>query len=178
MTTGADKTLDQLLDEIVKPLQQKQTGVFFVATSDNASCRFAINSGRLTHCTFQRLHGSDALQAFINNVSSGRCSFSESMRAPFRDQDALDPDAAMKIPGIAARLQQTPPPPAASETDSAAPAQTRQRLYRGNVIEDTAPPAPKPGKRIYRGVVSEEIPPPKTAKPTKKRYYRGNLIED
>ncbi|MGB5597773.1 MAG: hypothetical protein WBM66_03570 [Thiothrix litoralis] len=42
-----------LLNGVIEAVVQKLSGTLLIATHDNASCRFAHERGRLTHCTRQ-----------------------------------------------------------------------------------------------------------------------------
>lgn len=87
-------------------LAQKLSGTLLIATHDNASCRFAIDVGHLTHCTFSRLHGEEALLAFTD-IQAGRYSFNP-QTYPFRSVAAVAHERAVELLGLPAELKSKP----------------------------------------------------------------------
>lgn len=83
-----------LTDAVVQQL----SGTLLIATHDNASCRFALEKGRLTHCTFSRLHGEDALIAFTT-IQAGRYSFNH-QHYPFRAAAVVVHERAVELLGL------------------------------------------------------------------------------
>ena len=65
-------TLDQILTQLASVLGHKQTGTFYIATDNNTSCRFAVNAGKLTHCTHRRDQGAAALRSILD-IQGGSC---------------------------------------------------------------------------------------------------------
>ncbi|MEZ5534012.1 MAG: hypothetical protein R3F02_00170 [Thiolinea sp.] len=158
----------QVIEQLSNLLGKDQSGVFFIATDTNESARLGLTNGRLTHCSFRRLHGQEALEE-LEQIATAKCSFSENLRFPFRDRDSIDHDAALlkldiSLPAIA---DDTPPEdPQTDEEENHAPVETRTRIYRGKVIEETVS-------------VSQDKPAADTKKPKKgPRIYRGKIIED
>ena len=88
-------SLTTLLERLHSHIQQQQTGVFFIATSDNLSCRFALAQGELTHCSYQRWHGEAALQAALDTIQSGKYAFHEALAYPFRPQASINHQVAL-----------------------------------------------------------------------------------
>ena len=80
---------------LMTSLTQQLSGTFLIATQDNASCRFALERGRLTHCSFSRLHGEAALIAFTT-IQAGRHSFND-LRYPFRTYAEIKHERAVEI---------------------------------------------------------------------------------
>ncbi|MEB4589757.1 hypothetical protein VSS37_02070 [Candidatus Thiothrix sp. Deng01] len=162
-------TLSEIMDKLAHILAHKQTGTFFIATDANTSCRFAIDSGKITHCAHKRDHGVAALLS-LQEISGGSCSFSENQSIPFRQESIVDHQTCLDIlnlrPVIPAKSAPAPEAPASS---SPAP------------LVKQAPPA-----RYYRGQTSapeqEETPTAATSEPAKQppaaptRYYRGQPI--
>jgi len=95
-----------LMDAVV----QKLSGTLLIATHDNASCRFALEQGRLTHCTFSRLHGEDALIAFTT-IQGGRYSFHQ-QTYPFRSVAMVAHERAVELLGLPAEPEAKPSAPA------------------------------------------------------------------
>ena len=88
----------QLWEGLVTSIKQKVSGTFLIATCDNASCRFALDAGRVTHCSYSRLHGEEALLAFTN-IEAGRYSLNN-MLYPFRTVASIAHERALEILGI------------------------------------------------------------------------------
>ena len=88
----------QLWDGLVTSIKQKVSGTFLIATSDNTSCRFALDAGRVTHCSYSRLHGEEALLAFTS-IEAGRYSLNN-MLYPFRTVASIAHERALEILGI------------------------------------------------------------------------------
>ena len=80
MERNSQLTLAQILTRLSQILGQKQSGTFFVATDINTSCRFAIEEGKITHCTHKRDQGMTAVRSFLG-TQGGSCSFSENQFA-------------------------------------------------------------------------------------------------
>lgn len=172
MERNSPLTLRQILARLSDILALKQTGTFFIATDQNTSCRFAIESGKLTRCTHRREQGLDAIQSLLE-IGGGSCSFSENQFSPFRPEAAIDHLISLEM----LEIQPQPPTPAPSVKPEKPEAKAEQkptptvRYYRGQPIEvQSAPTASIPEEQ------RRASPSPST--PTKKRYYRGNLIED
>ena len=91
------EVFDQLLQRLEKLLQQNSTGTWLVATTANTSVRFALQQGQLTHCTYYRLHGDQALQALVRDAPQGRATFLANARYPFKAQALLEHEAALPI---------------------------------------------------------------------------------
>ncbi len=87
-----------LWDGLVQSIKQKVSGTFLIATHDNSSCRFALDEGRLTHCSYSRLHGEAALEAFTQ-IEAGRYSLNQILY-PFRAVASIAHDRAVTILGI------------------------------------------------------------------------------
>ncbi|RVU83619.1 hypothetical protein EOL70_14925 [Leucothrix sargassi] len=71
------------------------TGTFLIATDDNRSCRMAINAGRVTHCSFGREHGDDALKT-LHTVTKGHCSFVKHLNFPFKERSQINDKHAVE----------------------------------------------------------------------------------
>jgi hypothetical protein len=157
MPTKPYADLAQLMSELMTPLVMKHTGTFFIATEDNASCRFALQEGKFTHCCYKRLHGFDAIQA-IKEGFRGRGAFSENKRSLFKDADQVDHQTVVEQLGI--RIP-------AVESGAAFPA-------------EAITSRPKQSKIIYRGQEVFIDAPQQHDSSAKKRtlVYRGQVIED
>ncbi|MGB3918971.1 hypothetical protein J9253_13900 [Thiothrix litoralis] len=92
-------TLDQILTQLASVLGHKQTGTFYIATDNNTSCRFAVNAGKLTHCTHHRDQGEAALRSLLE-TQGGSCSFSENQLIRFRAEAAIEHQASLGRLGI------------------------------------------------------------------------------
>lgn len=159
-------TLPQILDKLAQILALKQTGTFFIATDANTSCRFAVESGKLTHCAHKRDQGIAAIVSLLE-TGGGSCSFSENQSIPFRSESAIQHQAGLDLlgihPVIPPKLEPVPVPAAAPETKPAAP-RVNNRFYRGGFIPaEAAQPEPAP--------LPENSPPPPTR--VNNRFYRG-----
>lgn len=169
MERNSSLSLRQMLDRLAEILVHKQTGTFYIATDMNSSCRFAIESGKLTHCTHKRDHGPSAILSLLE-TGGGSCSFSENQRIPFRPDAAIDHQLSLQaldlqliIPPRPALINPEPVP--ASEKPVAHPGSSN-RFYRGGSLAPeastkTEPEAPQQGatpsaqprinNRFYRG---------------------------
>lgn len=165
MSEAKTQSLPQLIDALQIPLQQQKTGVFFIATQDNASCRFAIKNGVLTHCSYKRLHGMEAVQAFLKS-QSGKCSFIGELKFPFQEKDILRPEKTMELLGLTNKTTEPIAPEQPPSSQALLPIKTQSA------------PQPQTGL-VYRGQALNRDTPPASAqaKSSKKRYYRGVLIE-
>jgi hypothetical protein len=157
-------TLEQILARLASVLGHKQTGTFYIATDNNTSCRFAVASGKLTHCTHRRDQGNAALQSLLE-TSGGSCSFSENQSIPFRVDAVIDHQASLGILGIHPILPSRPEPlpQPTIPPEKPAPSPASSRFYRGghssadvSPIEPAAPAAeppvsPRINNRFYRG---------------------------
>lgn len=178
--------LNTILTALRTRMIQKKSGTFFIATDDNASARFALDNGRLTHCSFKRENGQKAVEAFVT-LKAGRYSFSDAP-FPFRDNSLIGHETALQTLGI---MMPNESPFASSKSNAPAPSSAAQasqsepkyRMYRGQRIlieEPEQPKAPEPKYRMYRGQkILIEDPAQATPEPEKKvRYYRGQRIEE
>lgn len=162
MERNCPLSLRQILSRLSEILALKQTGTFFIATDMNTSCRFAVESGKLTYCSHHREQGMDAIQSLLG-VGGGSCSFSENQSLPFRPASKIDHQSSLDIldlhpqPPAPTPLPKPEPKPVSSKPEIA----PNVRYYRGQPILQEEP------RRAYSASTSN-----------KKRYYRGNLIED
>lgn len=142
MERNSSLTLRQMLDRLAEILVHKQTGTFFIATDLNSSCRFFVESGKLTHCTHRRDHGPSAIVSLLE-ASGGSCSFSENQHIPFRPEAAIDHQLGLQALGIQLVIPPKPAPlPEALPVPEKPAAPPRQnRFYRGGGFEpqETAP---------------------------------------
>lgn len=163
-------SLRQILTRLSDILALKQTGTFFIATDMNTSCRFAVESGKLTYCSHHREQGMAAVQRLLE-VGGGSCSFSENQSLPFRASSKIDHQSSLDL------LDLHPQPPAPAPLPKPEPTLMNNqpeiapaiRYYRGQpiVAQTTAPSANEEPIRAHPAATS-----------SKKRYYRGPFIED
>lgn len=165
MERHSQLTLPEILAKLAHILAHKQTGTFFIATDANTSCRFAVDSGKITHCAHKRDHGIAALLS-LQETGGGSCSFSENQAIPFRADAAVDHQAALDLLGIhpeippkQERTAASPPAPAPAKP---APA----RYYRG---QTAAPDGTLPTSEPLR-----EQPATQVAASIPRRIYRGS----
>lgn len=161
-------------EELSTHLSNKESGTFFIATDDNASCRLGIRNGEITHCIFRRVRGKEAL-TLLPEINSATCSLSD-VQFPFRPQDAVSHATALDRLGIDVQSVVDREPP------------KKRSFYRGLLQTsgdaETAPPPRKKKPRYYRGqlVETQEMAAPSesASQPSKRkpRYYRGQLIEE
>lgn len=159
-------TLPQILDKLARILALKQTGTFFIATDANTSCRFAIDSGKLTHCAHKRDQGIAAIHSLLE-TGGGSCSFSENQSIPFRPEATLPHPIGLALLGIQPVIPPRIEPTATTEPVAVEPATlpASNRIFRRGFIPGTTP-APLPGS----APVEEYRPATDTGK---KRFYRG-----
>lgn len=174
MERSTQLTQQQILMRLAQLLAQKLTGTFLIATDRNTSCRFALQEGKITHCTHSRDQGIKAIQSFAL-ITNGSCSFAESQLFPFHAEAGVDHATTLVLLNLKAywpelRPQTPVPPPAPIATDSKEPPapviiEGRNRYYRGTVPPDWLTSAPDKAK------VTE--PPSTTSNPINNRFYRG-----
>lgn len=126
MNKHTEKILYNLLIALEKPIKQQQSGTFYIATADNRSFRVAFKSGRMTHCTYGRLHGHEAVTA-IDPIICGRSNFFENQPSPFKERDQISHEVLLKqfsdlFPKGAALL--------------ACPSEQQRSLERSNLIRN------------------------------------------
>lgn len=183
--------LNTILTALRTRMIQKKSGTFFIATDDNASARFALDKGQLTHCSFKRENGQAAVDAFIT-LTAGRYSFSDAP-FPFRDKSRVEHETALQTLGIMlpqqpafpSRTSEAPTAPTSTPTQDKKP-EPKYRMYRGQKIlieEPEQPQAEEAPYRMYRGQkILIEKPEQTSSQPDtpkkKVRYYRGQRIED
>ncbi|TXH68624.1 MAG: DUF4388 domain-containing protein [Thiothrix sp.] len=130
--------LATVLKQLSLTLSSQRSGTFLIATEQNTSCRFAIERGRITHCTHSRDKGVAAIFSLLQ-VKQASCAFSESLMLPFRAEAAVTHEFC-----VATLDLQTAP--FAEQTDL-----TQERLADPSpkaVIESSSS---KPRNRFYRG---------------------------
>ncbi|OQX03919.1 MAG: hypothetical protein BWK73_37905 [Thiothrix lacustris] len=98
MSNNAYYPYPTLWNGLIEVVAQQLSGTLLIATHDNASCRFALAKGRLTHCSFSRLHGEDALIAFTT-IQAGRYSFNQ-QTYPFRSAAVVAHERAVELLGL------------------------------------------------------------------------------
>lgn len=192
-------TLSEIMDKLAHILAHKQTGTFFIATDANTSCRFAIDSGKITHCAHKRDHGVAALLS-LQEISGGSCSFSENQSIPFRQESIVDHQTCLDIlnlrPVTPAKSAPAPEAPASSSPAPLVKQAPPARYYRGQTsapVQEEAPAAasepakqpPAAPTRYYRGQPIPQEEKPAAAEPSRqatpaptpatppKRFYRG-----
>lgn len=143
-----------ILEQLATVLSTQQSGVFFIATDTNESARFNLSTGNITHCSFRRSHGQNALEE-LSQINTAKCSFAENSRFPFRDKDFIEHETALQTLGI------TLPATELAETPEGMPAaETVTRIYRGKPVQIPLRPKNKEGQNIIKG----------------QRIYRGKVI--
>ena len=150
-----------LLDELKKYLTEKQTGTFFIASSDNTSARLGIEQGDIVFCCCRHFHGNEAVEALLE-IKSGRFSFSKSL-FPFKDKSKVKNQVALNILDICFTSDEV-------ITD------------HKNEIDDDKKPEIHMSTYIYRGQVIEKVvekkPKNSAKRKTSQRYYRGQPLND
>lgn len=169
MERHSQLSIPDILDKLAHILAHKQSGTFYIATNANTSCRFAIESGKITHCTHKRDHGIAALLS-LQETGGGSCSFSENQAIPFRTEAAVDHQASLDLlglhPEIPPRQLQEPNTPATTSTPASASAKPAPvRYYRGQMAAQADTPSTQEA--------GKQTPPPATEAPKTKRFYRG-----
>ena len=156
MERNSQLTLAQILTRLSQILGQKQSGTFFVATDINTSCRFAIEEGKITHCTHKRDQGMTAVRSFLG-TQGGSCSFSENQFVPFRADAAVIHQMCIDVLGIRPSLRIEKPPLLASNPAPTHATEANNRFYRGGYAAaessnvETTSQAAKVNNRFYRG---------------------------
>lgn len=159
-------TMEQILNRLASVIGHKQTGTFYIATDHNTSCRFAVNDGKLTHCTHRRDQGQAALLSLLE-TGGGSCSFSENQSIPFRAEAAIEHQVSLRLLGITPLVPPKPvvnAPPARIPPEKSEPVvKMNNQFYRGSAPTTQAasdetpvhkaepPPAPVVNNRFYRG---------------------------
>ena len=107
MERSTQLTLAQILARLTELLSRKLSGTFFIATDTNTSCRFAIQDGKITHCTHKRDQGMAAIHSFMT-INGGSCSFSENQIIPFRAEALVTHVDSLAVLGIKPGRPETP----------------------------------------------------------------------
>ena len=142
-------SLPLLLHNLATFIDSKSTGNFFIVTDDNASCRFALNNGEITHCAFKRRKGHAALEAIITTDIRGMARFVASRSPLCHDKEKIDHDYITDILNIK-QLD-------LSSTDTLDEEDKKYMIYRGQKTERQASHSPsqepraKAPLRMYRG---------------------------
>ena len=146
-------SLPLLLHNLAGYIDNDSSGNFFIVTDDNASCRFALSNGKITHCAFKRHKGHAALEAILTSDIRGVARFMPS-RSPLRqNREAIDHDYVMDVLNIK-KLNEV-------ATENLSIEDKKYMMYRGQRSEVTASDAStevsasKPSVRMYRGQVIE-----------------------
>jgi hypothetical protein len=157
MENNPPLTLTQILARLSQILGQKQSGTFFVATDLNTSCRFALETGKITHCTHGRDQGMNAVRSFLA-THGGSCSFSENQFVPFRAEAGVVHQMCMDALGIRPSLRIEKPPLLANNPAPIRTKETDSRFYRGGYAppengsaHETAAQTANVDNRFYRG---------------------------
>lgn len=95
--------LATVLNQLASTLSTLQSGVFLIATEQNTSCRFAIERGRITHCTHSRDKGAAAVLSLLQ-IKQASCAFSENLMLPFRAETAVTHEFCLKTLNLQAVL--------------------------------------------------------------------------
>jgi hypothetical protein len=84
------KTLSviDIVDQLSQHLMCCHSGTFLIATNDNRSCRVSLNAGRVTHCSFGRIHGDAAFQK-IADIQAGTYSFIKNAPQPTKERSQV-----------------------------------------------------------------------------------------
>ncbi|MBU0656999.1 MAG: hypothetical protein KJ914_17890 [Gammaproteobacteria bacterium] len=168
MERNSSLSLRQMLDRLAEILVHKQTGTFYIATDMNSSCRFAIESGKLTHCTHKRDHGPDAILSLLE-TGGGSCSFSENQRIPFRPDAAIDHPLSLQALDIHLVI---PPKPALIPKPVPAPEKPMARPGSSNYFYRGSSPAPEASAQTEPEAPQQGTTP--SAQPRiNNRFYRG-----
>lgn len=142
-------SLPLLLHNLADHIDNESSGNFFIVTDDNASCRFALSHGKITHCAFKRHKGHAALEAILTSDIRGIARFMES-HSPLRHaREVIDHDLVMDVLNIK-KLDQ-------DDTEQLSTEDKQYMIYRGQRTERTTEqpsvevPITKPSTRMYRG---------------------------
>ena len=143
-------SLPLLLHNLATHIDNASTGNFFIVTDDNASCRFALNNGKITHCAFKRHKGHAALEAILTSKIRGVARFMPS-RSPLRHtKEAIEHEYVMDVLDIK-KLDSV-------DTEQIISEDKKYMMYRGQrteVITDHTQtdqvPSSIASTRIYRG---------------------------
>lgn len=130
--------LAAVLHQLSATLNSQQSGTFLIATEQNTSCRFAIEHGRITHCTHSRDKGAAAVQSLLQ-AKQASCAFSENLMLPFRAEAAVTHEFCLKTLGLQlAKLEdqsklanETPVDPSPQPALDNSNTNRRNRFYRG-----------------------------------------------
>lgn len=127
-----------VLNQLASTLSSLQSGVFLIATEQNTSCRFAIERGRITHCTHSRDKGAAAVLSLLQ-IKQASCAFSENLMLPFRAETAVTHEFCLQALDLQpAKLEEQPKLTNQTPVDlnpepvvDKAIANRRKRFYRG-----------------------------------------------
>ena len=85
-----------VLNALEMILSENKTGIFLVATLENASCRIAVQKGEITHCVYKRAVGKAAIQA-LAGCMGGTWSFIERGVSLFKADSQVEHETALHL---------------------------------------------------------------------------------
>lgn len=83
------ESIQVLLSKLSTYLSYCHSGTMLIATADNRSYRLALEAGRVTHCSYGRVHGDEAVR-LITSIEVRSSSFSRDVFFPFRPIAAVE----------------------------------------------------------------------------------------
>ena len=158
-------TRNDVLSALNKLLSDNKTGIFLIATLENASCRIALQNGEITHCVYKRLMGDNAIQA-LATCMGGTWSFVERGVSLFKTDSQVNHELALQVLELS-------------------PNKTLPHLVLNTPSVPQTLPAPKPSVRVnnvfYRGFTGAtpahtdlEAPANQSLGKVNNRFYRGS----
>lgn len=147
-------------------LSENKTGIFLVATLENASCRIAVQKGEITHCVYKRAVGKAAIQA-LAGCMGGTWSFIERGVSLFKADSQVDHETASRLLDLSPHkalpdlILVEPKPINMQASKPSYDARVNNLFYRGFTGTATEPnsdlpfaanqPMAKVNNRFYRG---------------------------
>lgn len=166
MTHTSIPTRYDVLNALDTILSENKTGIFLVATLENASCRIAVQKGEITHCVYKRAVGKAAIQA-LAGCMGGTWSFIERGVSLFKADSQVDHETALRLLELSPNktlpdlILVEPKPMHTQATKSSYNARVNNLFYRGFTGITAEPstelpfaanqPIEKVNNRFYRG---------------------------
>jgi hypothetical protein len=96
MTHASIPTRSDVLSALDHVLSANKTGIFLIATLENASYRIAVQKGEITHCVYKRSVGKAAIQA-LAACMGGTWSFIERGVSLFKADSQVIHETALQL---------------------------------------------------------------------------------
>lgn len=86
--SSSDEIVLSLPNTLYRHCRRGDSGVIFVTTNENKSCKIFLNKGRVVAINMRK-HGGEAAPAQLNRVGVKACSFSNRFKLPYSKSDEI-----------------------------------------------------------------------------------------